>query len=264
MKLVKYEWLTFTKNIEEKFLTALKSDPEYKIFNDQYMKDLAATNSQLDRVGMKLMLVNAVILTAIFVNVSVTETEMTVLGISVKGLDQIKEILLFISATLGVTASIMTTKSVQIKKLIDVWIRYKYQKDHQDFVRIPVTPIFSSVPIISDSVRPHRFTTWIHLAWAVVFLTALVVIMLVIVSIALSLHLFVVLDIWDNSNLPAFWAKALIAYVVLCDFLGLFWATFIWIPLPYKDYSLVIELNELEKRDQKAYQAKLKELSKKL
>ena len=78
-------------------------------------------------------------------------------------------------------------------------------------------------------------------------------------SIAIQVAIF--RDIYLHPTLPQFWSVIVLGYVVTGYIVGLFWLVRMLCPLPYRDKSLLLELERLKEIDPAAYGRRLAELT---
>jgi hypothetical protein len=144
--------------------------------------------------------------------------------------------------------------------ILQTWITKTIKPELSDFARMQFGERTGKIPSILDPHYPHHFRTAIARIWVLIMAIAVLLFFLAFVVASFAVSITVIVEMIKNPSLPEPWSTCVVAYVLLGYLVSLLFLCFRWIPLPYRDYTLVLELSELAKTDRKAYEEKLRQI----
>ena len=260
LKLTKLAWISVERLRKEQFTHLLGTEVGKRVFDEKFFERLRAKLSDLERTMWKVEVSNIILLVALFVNAFVLPTGFRYGGIEAGDIGKLKELLLFASATLMFLTAAMSLDKTYMEMLATQWMVTRYGKEASDYMRTLVGHLLSSAPVFSVSGRPYQLRTAIHTVFTGMYLALSALMFIGILLGTLSVYVVVITDVIQKPSLPSYLTWPIVVYACASFAWRFLVFTWFYIPLPFRDYSLVWELEELSKKDPPAYQQRMREI----
>lgn len=262
-RLTKIRWFTLYYLRNQHFAKALDLDPDRKVFSSGFVENIARRKSDLERTYWRLNIANLAIIAVLFLNTSIVDTEFSFAGVKASDISKIKEVLLFTWASLNFVSSIMIAEAQALDGILHTWLTKVTKSELVEFARLQFGQRIGAVPSIPGPHLPHHLQTVVFTVWTLVSAIAVVVFILAFFVAMLVVNITVIIEVIRNPSLSEPWSSFIVAYAIVGFLMSFLFLFFRWIPLPYRDYTVVMELSELQKKDKKAYEEKIRELLRK-
>jgi hypothetical protein len=254
-------WFTSSALLRALLEDTLNSKAGERGLNDELLKQTQERRASLEKAMWRLAVVQAVLLLALFLNAVPLPAEISIGGLSLRRVDSVKELLLFVTSSLSMVLSLMSAQRQILSAVVGKWLEKKYSGNALRFakyaygdlvfefpeVRIPAGPFSEPLKVV-QALRALLVILW--LAWFVFFIVANTVVTAV-----------VILDVAKHPALPLFWSRSVVVYAAIVFFANVVQSVLMWAPMPYRDYRQVHELMELQKRSKDDYEARLREIT---
>lgn len=246
---------------EREFAALLDSAAGERSFDEKYIERVHRRRTDLERDLWKLTVTNLVLLTALFLNAVVLPPDLSIAGLKASDVGKVKELLLFVSATLSVFAAMMNYELQALKSVTYAWLRKKYPKELFEYLKMPYGQRAGEIPNMRPIGLRHHFPTAFADFAGVSIGLMLLTFLATLFAASLVVYVAIVKDVVINPSLPSFWSWAVIVYAGACYLINLAFTAFMWLPVPYRDYSLSNELSHLAKVDPVEYKRRIDEMA---
>jgi len=254
-------WLTLSSLWRDRLHDALQTNAGERELDQGFIDRLQARRSFIEVSYWKLAITQTVLLAALFLNAVVLPAEFSIAGLSAKQVGAMKEIILFVSATIAIVVAFLSVQRHALKTVSAVWAKKKYSPEVFEFADLLFGDAFMQLPNIMVSPGRSRLpTAFLNLIY-LLFVVLIVSWVICYILANLVLYAVIVVDVATAPSLPAFWSTAIVVYAAIAYSINLVLSILLWAPMPYRDYSLVTELAELRKRSKEDYEQRLKELA---
>jgi hypothetical protein len=265
IKITKIVWHSEWTRLREQVRAIVTTPKNKAAFGPEYLKEVAEAALTLERRQVKLWAINAILLSALFIQLFTGKSEFSVLGISIKDLREVREILLIVSISLDLMSGIMHISLAELKSIREVLLETLYENKVERELKAAVLPYFWKTPIRSswpliDHTKPTQLAL---IGFLVVILSMLmgVVVLVVALLIPLGIQVSAWWQILQNPTLSEPWNNVVLAGTAAGIIGSLAFVVFHRVRLPFEDFSVIHELMELEKKDKKAYEKRINEIA---
>jgi hypothetical protein len=259
-RLAPVKWTTLTEIWRDRAVNLLAGKSGSHV-DQGFIDRLQARRTELDRLYWRIAVVQMVLTIALFLNAIVLPAaEVSIAGLSAKQVGAIKEIVLFVAATLSVFLAIVALERQAVGVFLLTWARKHFPAD----MTYAVESIYDSWPHMPEIVHRQagRYRPATRLLAATYALLAILYVAWMILMVAASVIVFVVIavDVATTPSLPVFWSRAIVAYAAIGYAMYFIFLVLLHSPLPFRDYSLVMELDELRKQSKEKYEERLRDI----
>jgi hypothetical protein len=259
-KLTPIRWRTLESLRAERFAELLDTKIGKTAFDESYIQALASHKVELEKTMWKVAIFNFGITIALFLNIAVFPAEFSVLGVKAQNLAKVKELLLFVSSTLIVVTTLMSTNAIVLKRVITVWVNKIYVPDAAQFVILKFGDRIGELypwPLASSGARHLPMMGVV--AGYIVFIIALFLIAIAVLLASVTVNALIIWDAFARPSLPWMWSPLIGGYSILCHTFSVFSVCALFVPLPFRDYQKFNELSALSKTDPVAYRERLRQ-----
>lgn len=250
-------WQTSTKLIRSNFRRILSEPKGSEAFDAEYLKVLSARRVEKIGIAHKLM-VFSLTLTAIMAGwLLVDNLSFSLLGLSGQRIDQLVEFVRVLSSLVAVYIALLGLEARQAKNVIDEICAYRcplapsylgmaYAAPGEGIVELAPTPApnIHKSPALLNIIR----------FWIAGTLTAVTV----VIAASWVISTAVLWLMFTTPTIGPFISRAMACTAILIDLVSLTILGFMYLPLPMRDYTDVVELHPiLEKQGREAWNAEL-------
>jgi hypothetical protein len=261
IQLAPVKWATLSSVWRTRAREVLETEAGDKL-DQAFIDRLHAQRSSTEKLFWRISVVQTVFLLALFLNAIVLPAEVSIGGLTAKQVGAMKEILLFISATLAIFQALLGAERQAIGIVCQTWAHRHFPPQLHSIANL-LYALRPYVPeIFAYKAGPYQFAT---AALTLVYLILVVLIVVWMVGLVLALvvvYVVVALDVATAPSLPLYWSRALVAYAGVAFAFNFIVAVLIVMPLPFRDYSLAMELSAARKRSKEEYEQRVIELLK--
>lgn len=229
-------WKNYSKFSSEQFKNIIQNKKQTHNFDADFISNISQRRREFVRISMKLLMFNTVLVASLFLNIVADGTSLTVFGLNLIDINDIKEILLFISATLTFFISLTTAHSEQLKEIIKSWIDTNFDSQTKYFAPLPYSSFLDAENIFLGNFQGEGLKwTKVVAVWGAIVFTGTMGILFTIGAASLMIHVAVVVDIYSSPSLSSPWWQLILAYVITVD-LTVFALMFVYsFPLPFRE-----------------------------
>lgn len=260
-KVTKLVWRTGNTHIRE-LIRGLVAAPENNDkFGPEYLTRVAGARFELEKRVMKINVTSALLVAALFVQLFSKTTEFSILGISIKEFAELREILLVVTMTLNLISGLLTMAVNDLKVIQEVVLEVLYPDQSERKLVHATLPYQYGNHIFFEGqadkhILPTSFGMFAITTTVLSSLVALIILMLVFPAIQIAAWW----QILQNPTVPEPWNTVILIVTAFGMFGSITLISYRNVRLPFKDYTLAYELNELQESDMAAYEARIKEL----
>tara|TARA_B100000315_G_scaffold235518_1_gene250513 strand:- start:65 stop:874 length:810 start_codon:yes stop_codon:yes gene_type:complete len=226
-----------------------------------YLHRISEQIEVLQRRQFKIYIINLIIVAALFVNIFLDQSKLDISGLSIGDIGKLREFLLvtiggltLISSLLQVSISQMNTaKKACLKNLFP-----DEQEQHMHEITLPSIWGPGTTSIMGWGGN-RVFSGFGVITFLLVIAPSILALLVLAVSPYVVMG-FTVLEVIKSPNLPEPWNYFIIIWVGVAMVGGFLMAISLSLPMHHRDYSLLNELSDLEKRDKKLYDQKLRKI----
>ena len=250
---VRVRWISFAQVRQQRLAQAIALDPERKIFTDDFFKAIYERKRDQEKIYWAIVLFNVPISAALLLNAFSASSPISVLGVELSQISQLKEVLFFLLATVNIFAAIMFFDIADLTMMLEAGVKQATPAPLRTFVTRQYSDVIGKFP------EPLGPNPWQFLPRPVLrlvfatFITLLGFFLIVWLAAAVFVQLVMFYDIWTKPSLSPIWGRFVVVYGVL---VLLYWITaafFTKAPLPYWDYAVIIKLNALYAKNPPAH-----------
>lgn len=252
--------MNFKRRVRDDVEQAYREEGGPEFFNEEFISRIAASARRLEGWQIWLFATQTAILGFLLVGLVSNDASISLLGISIKNAPGVKEVLLGLVATIAILIyAVATLKDVRLF-IVEKVIELRTDSKFMSLAQVAAPSAFeSSVFMPKQYARylfPTKLTKVLFAMPAVLFLLLLAF----VYCLSIILYFYVIADVYWNPTLPGNWSQVIVAFAIASQALGILWMARAWIPLPYRDMSVLLELNRLQETDPEAYQRRLQEV----
>src|SRR5438552_2861402 len=152
-------WLTLSQIWQERFYAALRSNAGQRDFDQGFIDRLQRRREIVEKNFWRLAIIQTVLLIALFLNAVVLQADISIAGLSARQVGAMKELILFISATIALFVSILAAERQFLKTIGTAWAREKYSPEVFEFAGILFGDVTMQLPDFTGAPGRFRFTT---------------------------------------------------------------------------------------------------------
>jgi len=251
--LAKRVWLTSEQVRKMSILDALSTSAGQKLLTESYATELAGRRNELEKAFWRVSIFSMLVAGILFLNSSLIAAEFTIGGISFKQVSPVKEILLFISGTLVVIVAHLQIQVRAINTTLSAWLEQKYSPSVRAVATLKLMGLPGEATAWPTSGKPHFFPAGLRTVYGLTVALALIVWLVILVLALFLVNIVIIVDVIRNPNLPPLLSWTIVTYAIAAHIVSTGIAMLQFLPLPYTDYSVVMKLVDLEKRDPATY-----------
>jgi len=227
------KWHPYVQFSRNQFKEILEDNEDITHFDESYIESVAMRRREFKSSNTKLVIFNLVLTAALFLNLVTDKASITFLGLDFADINDVKELVLFVSATISLFIAISAAHIAQLRGLILTWVGTKFSKKEIDFALSPYLMFLDEDGALFGRNGVSNGWHGITVCWGVALAILLFIVAAVIISISLAVHFAVVIDIYSSPSLPGPWWQLILVYVVFVD-LSVFAIMFVSrFPLPF-------------------------------
>jgi len=206
---------------------------------DQALIDrLQTRRSSVEKVYWRLVITHYVLLLALFLNAFVLPADISIAGLSAKQVGAMKEIILFISATLAIHLGMVQAERVVLKTVAVAWAKKHYDPDVIPFASLLFEDLYGNLGGIVAPPLRHRQPTAVLITLYISLLVVVFVWTICFLIATLAVYWVIVVDVATAPSLPPYWSTAIVVYAAIAYGASLFFTVLLTLPLPYQDVAL--------------------------
>lgn len=253
-KLRQIRWRTNLSRQIAKFSQVIHDDKVFDMyFGEKYVEKLASKSRELSRVNIKLAVVYALLMLALFASQNTTEAEFQVFGYGFKNLGHYKEFLLLLASAIPPVSAILSAYVSYIKALTEECLK-KLAPDpavRQFYSYTFVDEHFDGM--LSKSAGPssiwHGFAVFIMTAFVLTF----VFLFLTLVAGSFLIQINVIYNVVTKPVLPLY-VNLFIVTFSAASILFSWLVSLMQLPMPEVDLTNVMKLSKLKEENPKRYE----------
>jgi hypothetical protein len=251
--IAKRVWLTVEQVRRSSILDALSTVAGRKLFTASYATELASRRNELEKAFWRVAIFNILIAGILFLNSSLIAAEFTIGGISFRQISPVKEILLFVSSTLVVIVAYLGLQVRAMNTALSAWLEKTYSPGIREVARLKLMGLPGEAGAWPSSGNPSIHPASLRHGYAIVVALALIVWLVIFILATFAINIIIIVDTIRNPNFPPLWSWMVVAYAIAGQIISTALSALHFLPLPYTDYTDVMKLVDLEKRDPVAY-----------
>jgi hypothetical protein len=250
-----HHWQKGEDFLVRKFLGQVKDDPKGRFFGEPLLQRMEETSKRLSSIWARLTLVNLALYIILLASVFKVALQVNLLGLDLGPASVAREVVLVISANLGLVAGAIYIHAGILRRLA-VSARVAatpepFSLAHMD--RLGTGEIIGeAMQAYSDDARfgsrPRRILTPL---FQLLLVGTILVQLLLYLAVATVIHVAVMIDIWHNPSLPPGWSHAIVVYSAMLDVLSLTSGLFMYcVPLRYRNSEIFSEYMSRSRRSE--------------
>lgn len=150
-------WLSQAKVLRERIAKEFDSTDGKKLFDDKYMGDISVKRVDLEKMGTKLGLFNTVLVGALFVNIAISRADFSKPFLTAENIENLKEIILLVSASINVIAGIIAFQIRQIEITQEAWLNVNFKGDRKHLMNLKYRSLFGGFGTFRTILSEHQF-----------------------------------------------------------------------------------------------------------
>jgi hypothetical protein len=226
----------------------LESAVGHRELNQAFIDRLQARRTSTEKVYWRLVVAHYVLLLALFLNAFVLPADISIAGLSAKQVGAMKEIILFISATLAIHVGILFAEKVTLKSLALAWATKHYDHDVFPFASLLYEDLYGSLKSIAAPAVGHRSPAKALIALYILFLGLLLIWGISFLIATLVVYCVIVVDVATAPSLPPYWSTGIVVYAAIAYVASFLISLLLSLPLPYRDYVFARATHDLWRR----------------
>ena len=250
-------WLTYKARLRLDVDEAFNRSGGEEIFDHDYIQNANDAVKQIEDWQIKLMSVSFAISGFLVVGFVTEDASISLFGVSLKQVGGLKEVLLALSATIGVLSLILTPSKETLIALLE-----RLRERSVDKKLLPLANLAMRSSFHVKTYWPREFNRWIFpsaftklLSFVTGLLWLAVGLFLFLVSFGLTLYLAI--QIYRHPTL-GIWSTVILYYVGAVLLLSIVVTVKRAVPMPYRDQSELQGMSELQQTNPAAHLALLK------
>ncbi|MFL9499093.1 hypothetical protein ACJMQP_03445 [Rhodopseudomonas palustris] len=252
-------WLSYKSRIRRDLDRAYASEGGETYFDSKYVAQLSAQAKQLEEWTIKLLVLQIAMTAFQVVGFLGNEASISLFGVTLKQAVGVKEILIAFYATVALaTWTLMISKETTLT-ILERLTELSTDESFANFGKIANPTSFSIKFYASRLYEDWMFPTRLNTALFVVIWIVAAMIFIAIFVVSCAVNVVFVLDIYRNPTL-GIWSNFVLCYVGLVMIFGLLFIARFYVPQPYRDQSVLLELKALEEADPALYRRKRAEI----
>ena len=260
-KLTRWIWIKGQNASKDRFCKIFEDE---KTFDEKFIRRLDEHGRELQERSWSFVKINLVIIFALIINLFVEDLSIPVLQMSVKNVNQIKEVLLLVSALLGFANGLIVRATSRIRDAIEAWIELHYKDNARQLAALSFstgTGLKGKVALFPPDVK-YVVSNW--LSRFLILSSAFIILVAIfgVILLGTGVHIAIILDIINNPSLPKYYSWVVVGFVLALDIFAILSLIIENVPLPFEDYRLVMYLSKLRETDPKAHKDSLRRISK--
>jgi hypothetical protein len=252
-------WLTYKARIRRDLDRAYAVQDAEEYFNSDYFNKICAQAKQLEEWLAKLFLIQIALTIFQVVGFISNDASLSLFGITLKQAAGVKEMLLAFSASVAVITWMVIlsrdTTMIVIERLIELSTDDRFVL----FDKLAAPTPFNIKVYVPRAYEDWIFPTLPNRFTFLVFVVGAILLSLAVFLFSLAVNVVFFLDVYRNPTL-GIWSKFVLSYVAFVAFIGVLFLVRFYLPQPYRDQSMLLEMKALEEADPALYRRKLEEV----
>lgn len=230
------KWMTYRQRIQADLDDAFSNDNATDFFGEDYVRQLSEPLKQQDEWLLKLFALQFAILSFLLVGFGTADATFSVFGISLKQTTGLKEVLLVMSATIGVAIMVISSARDTAIFLIQGICKRLVDPRYIHFAKFAFPVGFHFRMYHPREYERWQFSTIAGKGTSVAVGVLAILVGLALFALSFIVQWIIIKDIWKNPTLGN-WSYFALAYVALVYALNLLVAIKLYVPFPYHDKS---------------------------
>lgn len=233
---------------QQRFFDILANQDKDGAFDEAFIELVHKRRSSASQLTFKLISLQVPIFVLLVFSLIPIQASVSILGITPAASRNLREVLVVVSATLGVVSSGLGIYYAVLTEIIAAYVekRSKGDKEVREFLGIGHGVDFIVMPNVEYK---NLSLGWGFAVFLVVVFLAGVVFVLSIAAAALYLHYVVLKDIYYDPSFSDRVSMYVIAFVLLGDFLSISINALSGWPIAMKDYTNMMALDRLKQKE---------------
>jgi hypothetical protein len=216
-------------------------------FDENFIKALSDRKAEKEKVYWRVTVANLSMLMILFLALIFPNSDMTLFGVSSKNIERGKEFIVFLSSTITVIGSMMYVDIRFARLILDIVTQNK-TGDAFPYCRARYADLSGSYPKGTAPIDDLMVRSKYQGVFGTFVFVSMIIYMASLIMFAAFTHIYILFDLWRNSNFTGSVRYILITYCIACDFIYAFIMYEWYTGLPYRDYSKAKPLLELANR----------------
>ncbi|MBN8978900.1 MAG: hypothetical protein J0I08_20730 [Rhizobiales bacterium] len=251
-------WLSYKKRIWRDLDRIWKND-KHEGFASNFFERMVALSKEADERLVKLMIFQSSLLAFQILGILGSDISLTTTGLTLKNVPGIKEVVLVVYATVGLIIWLVfmsrDTRLIVMEKIVEL----SEDSETIDIVKLAVPSSFNVRFYFPQQYKDWVFETCVSKFVARSFGILLLVMAACMILTSLAVNVYIFMQILLHPAL-GLWSYLSLTYAALATLAGIAFMIFFYVPLPYSDQSIIRVIDELSKKSDPSYPAKLEEV----
>jgi hypothetical protein len=240
---------------------AINADTQQIVFSEKYFDDLAKNLHEHEKTIWKIRLVNVAFQIILFIQIFSTPPTLSIIGITVNAAGPLREGLLLIISMMQIVTTILSRDIDDQGDILKISMEKRVPKELWVFAQRRYSKLLGTFPDLLAPEKRWIFATtslnmlrWLAGSVGVVYVSGLIL-------LSLFMQGAIVYNVATHPALPWHWTAIVIGFYgvgVLFCFLSEIISK---IPLPYRDYSLLMKLAELQEKNPAAHARRIAQIA---
>jgi hypothetical protein len=256
-------WLSYRARIRDDLKRAFEAPNAKEFFSKAYVDAVSAEARRLEDWNVKLLSIQFGIMAFLVVGFVSSDVSVSIFGVSLKNATGLKEVLLALSATVGMVSLFISSSRDTLVYIIDGITDLSADKTFSAYAKLSIPTQFNLKTYVGKQYELWVFPTFITKILFAIIVMLIVVLFFLVIAFSIGVSGMLFLDIYRNPTL-GIWSGAILIYVTIAWALALIWAVRFNAPLPYKDMNVLQKLAALQETDPDEHERRLAEMAKAL
>jgi hypothetical protein len=247
-------WLTYRTRIQLDVDEAFNLPSGKEIFDHDYVERADSAIKQLEAWQVKMMTTSFAISAFLVTGFITDDATVSLFGVSLKQAVGLKEVLLALSATIGVFMTSITQSKETLIAVLE-----KLTQLSTDREVLPLAALATRSSFHLKFYVPRQYDKWILPTFFTMLYSLLlgllwIIVVLFMLAAVFGLTAFLAIQIYRHPTL-GIWSTAILYYVGVVFMLSIFSTLKLILPMPYRDKSDLKKMLELETTNPAEYLA---------
>lgn len=252
-------WLTYRERIKLDLANVHAKDKADHFFNESYMSKVSAQQKQLADWTIKLLVAQIALTVFQVIGFISAEGSISIFGVTLKQAAGVKEMVLALSATVGLVTWIVMLSRDNCQAIIDTLLELNYSEEFLRYAKIGEQTPFNLKFLTPPIYEQYLFATRFNKATRVLFGVVILVLFLALLVFSLAANVFFFLSIYWKPTLGA-WSFLVLGYVSAVVLFGILFFVRFYIPQPFSDNRIIAEVHALKDVDEGLYRRMVNEV----
>lgn len=252
-------WLTYRERIKLDLANVHAKDVEEQFFNEAYINKVSAQQKQLADWVVKLFVAQIALTVFQVIGFISAEGSISIFGVTLKQAAGVKEMVLALSATVGLVTWIVMVSRDTCQAIIDTLLELNFSEEFLRYAKIGEQTPFNLKFLTPQIYKQYLFATRFNKATRALFGLSILIIFLAVFVFSLAANVFFFLSILWKPTL-GIWSYLILGYVSAVVVFGLLFFMRFYIPQPFSDNRIIEQIQALKDVDENLYQRMVNEV----